>query len=306
MSSFQIALLHRIIIILASVVGILTICVMTGWLTGNAALLLQFSENFSAMKFNTALSLFSCAIAVISFQKQRLLILAPAFLAFCIAGLTGLENFAGYNLGIDEIFARPFVQTHGIVTARMGIYTNIALFMTSLTLLYYGLMRGRRRFHPVLMAMGGSVAFSLGIVPLLGYASGLNGVNSWEQATVMSVATAACFVCLNLAIILCAWHDNQRLPLWLPLPVMAVMLTISLSVWQATIAYQDEQNAVLIKNETRLIEQVTTQYMTELYGALNRIAWRWEIAGGTPKKLWQAGRGKLPEGLSHRSRNWLG
>ncbi|MDB5491417.1 MAG: sensory box protein [Micavibrio sp.] len=289
MSSFQIAFLHRIIIILTFAVGIVTICVMTGWLTGNPDLLLQFSPNYSPMKFNSAIGLLSCAIAVACYDRRsRLLILIPSFFAFIISILTGIENFIGLDLAIDDIFAKPFVQTHGIITGRMGIYTNIAMFITSITLLYYGLMRGRKNFHPVLMALGGSISFSLGAIPLLGYASGLNGVDTWQQATVMAVMTALCFVFLNLAVILCAWHNNQRLPLWLPIPVMVGMLTISISVWQATITYQDQQNAILVRNETRLIEQVTTQYMNELYGALNRIASRWVAAGGTPKKLWQA------------------
>jgi PAS domain S-box-containing protein len=267
----------------------ITLCVMAGWLLHNPALLLQLGADFSPMKFNTAVGLFACAFALACYdRKQRFFVLVPAALALVISILTGIENVTDIDLGIDELFVRPFVETHGKVTGRMGYYTNIALFITSLTLFYYGIMRSNRKFHPVLMALGGSLAFSLGVIPLLGYASGLNGVDSWQQATVMAVMTAACVVCLNLGLILCAWHDNQRLPIWMPLPVAVGMLTITMSVWQATITYQDQQNIILVRNETRLIEQVTSQYMKELYGALDRITTRWEAAGGTPQKLWQS------------------
>lgn len=160
MSPFQAALLNRIIIMLTAIVVAVSLCVMAGWLTGNAHLLLRSGPEYSPMKFNTGLGLILCAISIALYrQKRRLIILIPAFLAFVIAVLTGLENFAHLDLGIDNLFAKPFVETHGIVTGRMGVYSNIDLFLTSLTLLYYGLARDKRYFHPVIMALGGSLAF---------------------------------------------------------------------------------------------------------------------------------------------------
>lgn len=289
MSSTQTILLSRIIFLLTVFVSGICLSVMSGWVSGNHELLLQISHNFSPMKFNTALGILGCAITLLFFKvSQRWLLLIPVSVAFMIAVMTGIEHLFNADLHIDELFAKTYLETRGIVTGRMGYYSNVALLITSTTLIYYLVFRHRRSFHPSVMAFLGSISLSLGAIPLLGYASGLSGVDIWNQATIMSVATAACFVFLNIGIILCAWHENGKVPLWLPLPVFVAMMAISLSVWQATITYQDQQAQILVRNEAHLIEQVTEQYMNEMSAALDRITGRWVASGGTPQKLWES------------------
>lgn len=269
------------------ITALLCAVIMVGWTIKSPALILQILPTAAPMHFNAALCILICAVGLFfTNTKKTRVVFVTAFLALVFSGLTLSEYIFSFDAHIDTLLVSPIIHTGTVSPGRMAPNTGLAIFLTALSLIYFSLPRGKGWFHPVIMALCGSLVFSLGAVPLLGYVSGLDTSSSWGHVTSMAITTGFCCLMLGLSLVLCAWRENRSIPLWLPIPVFVGLLTVTLSIWQATISYQQAQTRILVKNEVALVQEVIVQYLQDMYGALDRVAARWEISGGTPKDLW--------------------
>ena len=141
----------------------------------------------SSLKVNTALCFVALGVAVMlrGTERQRLRTVLEV-VAGVIAVATIVETLHGATPGIDELlFDDPFSPAGA---GRMSLGTAIALALTAFGLLGLDSLKQRVRIaaHVPLLVAGG-----IGLVGLVGYASGLDSLYWRSDLTTMAVPTAA-------------------------------------------------------------------------------------------------------------------
>ncbi len=266
---------------------LMALIAMWGWVS-HTTRLVQVRPHYALIQFNTALCMFTLALAMLALiERHARLPQALALLVLVVSGLTLLEYVAGVGLGIDTLLMNPFMTATASTPGRMGVNAALALFIAALSILALS----QARLSPkaaTLVGLGGSAVFALGTVPLLGYVSGIEEAYRFGMFTRMSLPSSCCFLLLGPIITLYAAHRSRTLHQWLPLIGFFSLATISLAVSIAVDIHEREQIRRLLQER---VDERAADYagrLQDLYGALNRIALRWEAADGTPERLWRA------------------
>jgi PAS domain S-box-containing protein len=178
----------------------LGLAALVGWAIERRALT-ELGFDSSSLKVNTALCFVALGTSVLlrGTERQRLRTVLEAATGV-IAVATIVENVRGVSLGIDELlFDDPFSPASG--AGRMSLGTAIALALTAVGLLGLDSLRRNVRVaaHVPLLVAGG-----IGLVGLVGYASGLDSLYWRSDLTTMAIPTAAGVLLLVVAALLLA------------------------------------------------------------------------------------------------------
>ncbi|MGA2187010.1 MAG: PAS domain S-box protein [Steroidobacteraceae bacterium] len=188
--------------------------------------------------FNTALIFVLLGVGELGLVlRRRGVVLAMAVVVTCIASAELAEYALGLNLGIDTLFAAPFVGFDARYPGRMSGNT-IAGFL----LVCAAQVLMSKPDHPdtaaattaavILKTLAGGIAF----LAMLGYVVGLKSAYGWTDAVGMSIRSCAGFLLIFIARIAALWQrdivDKPSLPNWF-LPFLAIsVVTISISlIW---------------------------------------------------------------------------
>ncbi|MGA9028452.1 MAG: PAS domain S-box protein [Steroidobacteraceae bacterium] len=210
-----------------------SICI--GW-WARIPLLVQFFPD-APTHFNTALIFILLAVGELGLVlRRRSVVMAVAVVVTCLAGAELAEYALGQNLGIDTLFAVPFVGLDAPYPGRMSGNT-IACFL--LVCAAQVLMARPERdagaataAAVVLKTLAGGIAF----LALLGYLVGLKSAYGWTQAVGMSIRSCAGFLLIFIAGIAALWQrdmvDKPSLPSWfLPFLTIAVVSISTGLIW---------------------------------------------------------------------------
>ena len=165
----------------------LGVVALVGWALGLRALTELFAGS-SSLKANTALCFVALGTAVVlrGTERQRIRTVLEVAAAV-VAVTTTVEHAKGVSAGIDQLlFPDPFDPADAV--GRMSLGSSIALALTALGLLGLDSLRRSVRVAaqvPLLLAGG------IGLVGLVGYASGLNRLYWQSDVTTMAIPTAA-------------------------------------------------------------------------------------------------------------------
>lgn len=298
MSLYQRPVLNFIIAALGIVISLFGAVVILGWVMKSTTLV-RVEVDFPVMQFNTALCLVLSGISIFCLDRaNKWLIITPAIGVGIIAGLTCLEYLFGVDLKIDTIFIQPFTYDHAAHIGRMAQNSAFSLLLTTAALIYFGFARKTERFLAIPVALIGSFIVSVGAIEFIGHISHLKMAAFWGTSTQMAIHTGFCFILTGTALVLATWRDSNAPPRWMPIPVFAALSVIAVTLWQAVLTYQSFQVQALIQSKVSLVEQVVTQYMRDIYTALDRIDLRWEAQGGMPKDAWIADANNYLQGFS--------
>ncbi|MBI2234847.1 MAG: response regulator [Micavibrio aeruginosavorus] len=281
-------LMDIFIIGLTAAAGLIALITMIGWIA-HSQQLIMLREGRPPMQFNTALTIFLCAVSLATPDRLRWFISAiPAFLAFLLSSIVLLQYPFDKNLGVDTLLVEPFTH-HGILhPGRMAPNTGFAVLLTSLTAFFLPVITVKAKEYLVAAAALGSVVLALGAVPLMGYLTGLEVTMSWDNIAKMALASSVCFVFLGFTIILKAWKETDGLPLWLPVPLFACLMVVTLSLWQATIRFQERRIESQIQDQANLASRIVSQHLSDLHMALDRMSNRWKTQGGLYRESWES------------------
>ncbi len=138
--------------------------------------------------FNTALVFILLGVGELGLVlRRRSLVVAVALIAACVAGADLLGYALGERLGVDTLFAVPFVGSDAAYPGRMSGNT-IACFLLVCAAQIVIANRDRdagaaTTTAVVLKTLAGGIAF----LAVLGYAVGLKGAYGWSESVGMSI-----------------------------------------------------------------------------------------------------------------------
>lgn len=142
---------------------------LAAWVTGHGAAT-SLSPDWEPIQPNAALGF---ALLGLSLQLRATRTAAiAAGLDAAIGAITCVEYLVHWRGGIDNVLiASGFGHPPGRMAPNAAIVLTIGGIVLS--------TRGLRRAHPQLLAIGGSLLSGLGLVALMGYATGLQGAYVW-------------------------------------------------------------------------------------------------------------------------------
>jgi PAS domain S-box-containing protein len=211
------------------------VSVCIGWWV-RIPILVQLSPD-APTHFNTALIFILLGVGEWGLVlRRRGVVMAMAVAVTCAAGAELAEYALHMNMGIDTLFAVPFVGLDALYPGRMSGNT-IACFLL-MCAAQVVMSRSDRDCGAattaavILKTLAGGIAF----LALLGYLVRLKGAYGWTESVGMSIRSCAGFLLIFVARIAALWQrdivDKPSLPNWfLPFLTIAVIsIAISL-IW---------------------------------------------------------------------------
>ena len=227
-----------------------------------------------------------------------------------VFGLLALVPYVGgRELHVDELLLKLHLAADTLMPGRASRLSALSLLAAGLCLLWREApILARRR--PLITALLASLMLAIGLAPLLGWLLGLPEVVAWNQVLRPAPLIALCLVMLGLLMLGRAWRDDPDRaagpPLWLPAPVMAAGVTVTLLF---AAALRDREMG-FIRGTTQLtINNAATLLHLELDNAaktLQRVGARWaQISPLTDAIRNGDGRGYRTDFPALRSLTWI-
>ena len=244
--------------------------------------LLNLPADTEPVRFDTALSvcLFGLALLALESREGRLAWLAAAPAGIGLATLARI--LAGRSLFQDELLTSLQAAVGTAAAGRMPGLAALALFSASICVL---LLKSSRMtwWRVAAIVPGASLTISIGLASLLGQMMGLSEGSVLHPVLRPGLVAALWFVLGGILILIRLWRcDPDRevgVPGWLPAPVVAVGVTLTL-LFAAALR---DREAGFVRSTTRLaINNVAAVLNLELDDeaqALQRMAARWMRGG---------------------------
>jgi PAS domain S-box-containing protein len=210
------------------------ISVCIGWWLHIPLLVQLFPD--APTHFNTALIFILLGVGELGLVlRRRGVVMAMTVVVTCLASAEFAEYVLRMDLGIDTLFAAPFVGLDASFPGRMsGNTVACFLLISGAQVLMSRADRdaaGATTAAVILKTLAGGIAF----LAMLGYLVGLKSAYGWTDAVGMSIRSCAGFLLIFIARIAAMWQrdiaDKPSLPNWfLPFLTIAV-LTISIGLF---------------------------------------------------------------------------
>lgn len=205
--------------------------VCIGWWV-RMPILIQLSGD-APTHFNTALLFIFLGVGELGLVLRRQgVVMAMAVAAICFASAELAAYALRLNLGIDTLFAVPFVDFDALYPGRMSGNTVACFLLAGAAQLL--LSKPDRDAGAIttaaviLRSLAGGIAF----IALLGYVVGLKSAHGWTDSVGMSIRSCAGFLLIFIARIVALWQRDivakPSLPKWF-LPFLAIAV-VSISI----------------------------------------------------------------------------
>jgi PAS domain S-box-containing protein len=210
-----------------------SVSVCIGWWLRIPILVQLFPD--APTHFNTALIFILLGVGELGLVlRRRGVVMAMAVVVSCVAGVELAEYALGENLGIDTLFAVPFIGLETPYPGRMSGNT-IACFLlicaAQILMCKPGQDAGASTTAAVILkTLAGGIAF----LAMLGYLVGLKSAYGWTDSVGMSIRSCAGILLVCTARIAALWQrdivEKSSLPNWF-LPFLTIsVVSISIGV----------------------------------------------------------------------------
>jgi signal transduction histidine kinase len=210
-------------------VNSLSVCI--GWWTRTPILVQLFADD-APTHFNTALGFILLGLGEVGVVLHRRgLVIAAAGAVILLAAAEIAEWLLGVDMGIDTLFAVPFVGADALHPGRMSANTMGCFLLVGGAQLLMS-KRGRDAGVTTAAVVMKSIAGGIAFIALLGYVVQLKSAYGWTESVGMSIRSWAGFLLIIIARIAALWKrdivDQPNLPNWF-LPFLGTAV-ISLSL----------------------------------------------------------------------------
>lgn len=268
---------------------IMALTVLAGWVL-HIPMLVQLNPVFEPMKVNSAISFFLCGLSflLLTFPKYKKYTIFVAGLMAVLPALTLAQYAFATNLGIDNLFIKPFVHGFREHSDRMSINTSICFLISSIALMIFDKLPAQpSSMQSFFLAILGSVVIAMGLAPFLNYATYSNEYYVWTLMGGMAFHTAICFIAIGGFLFMNAWNAQAGTPLWAPIPIFILLSAATLSLWTTARTRDVEVLQTMVASEAESLSSVALHYVSDVYTSLDQMAMRWVESGGTEERLWR-------------------
>ncbi len=262
----------RVCLVLATIIVVVMLIPLFGWLSGNQRLL-AWGEDSEIIRANSVVALLLIGIVLLGvelgFRRMAWLALVPAF----IGSLTFLQDMSQQDLGIDELlFAFPASSSAADI-ARMSPAISIPLLLSGYVMLMLVLNRLSQR-QTLLLALVASAVVSIGAATLLGYVLDLHLAFRWGYSHNTSPLGAGVICLVGVSLLARAWRENtltdSGAPMWLPLPVVVGSATLTVILY---LGLQDQELVRLREATTRSAVNIAREMEDQIETQVNELGY---------------------------------
>ena len=255
--------------------------VLAGWEPWVDAFL-RIQPGEAPMQMETALSVLLLGIALLALEANAGRLALVAVLPAGIGLLALAQHLTSWTPRLDDILASIHVAIDPTTAGHMAGASALAVLVAGTSLLCFRCTRPMR-FRPLGIALGASLTISIGLAPLLGWILRLSAGSVLHPVLRPGPLAALCLVLLGGLLLSRIWRDDpdsaKGAPAWLPVPVLAVGVTLTLLFAAAL----NDREAGFIRSSTKqAINDVATVLNLEIDEAtqtLQRMAARWMLHG---------------------------
>ena len=264
-------------------VGLLGLIVIIGWYTHNTSLV-QVISDFSPMKFNPALCFMLGGFCLITLEaKQAFVPSLCASLIFLVACTTLLQLPLGSEWSVGSLFVSSFAELDTAYAGPMVAQMAIAFLLAAIALLGLSI---KLRYHALTAAIIGSLLFAFGVVVVIGYYTGIDSVYAGGEVNHIAPHEGLGILLLGAGMVTYAWQKSGTIPSWIAIPVFIAIANITVVLWNALLVVEDHRFSLTVSAAAADINHDITQYLGDLFRAVDRMRRRWETRGGTPQVEW--------------------
>jgi len=253
--------------------------------------LIQVKPELAPMHYNTALGFIAAGMALSARTWRRQNFLAPlsSGLVALMAALTLAEYVFQTKFGIDQLFYRSSWLEPAPLAGRMSAVAALCLLLIGGALLLERKKQNSARSLTV--GSMASIVIGISIIALLGYAFELPTAYRWGQLARIAPQAACGMGALGAAVLLTAWQygrrEGERTPRWLPVPVAFGVFSVTLVLYFALKARQDEAIAETLKASLETAKSQIAVRVEARIRSLVRMAGRWEFSGRPTQASWE-------------------
>jgi PAS domain S-box-containing protein len=211
------------------------VSVCIGWWV-RIPILVQLSPD-APTHFNTALIFILLGVGELGLVlRSRGVVLAMAVVVTCVVGAELAEYAFHINLGLDTLFAVPFVGLDAAYPGRMSGNTIACFFLVCAGQILMSKPDTEGGAATTAAVILKTLAAGIAFLALLGYVVGLKSAYGWTDSVGMSMRSSAGFLLIVIARIAALWQrdivDKPNLPEWfLPFLTVAVVSISTGLIW---------------------------------------------------------------------------
>jgi len=212
---------------------LLGLTVLIGWHTENVTLI-QILPIFVPMQYNTALGFILSGTGLLALVNGNRIWVALCAGIVAAIGLSTLYQYIfDVDLGIDQLFMGHYIIVETSHPGRMAPNTAVCFSLVGIALI---LLRLKTQSW-LLASVSSSMITGLGFIAFTGYLIGLESAYGWGSLTRMAVHTSLGFILLGMGLLLFCWIQYSKITKdprsWLAVPTGFLVLTVTVSLWQA-------------------------------------------------------------------------
>lgn len=195
--------------ILSLILVLLGVSVMGAWVF-HIPELINLSQNYVNMMFNTALCFFIAGMTIFmedtSPRANRWTYTMGGMGLLAIAGVTLAEYLFDLSTNIDQAFVAAWADQHAKLPGRMSVNSALAFIFTGITFIFFASPVNQYRTWSMQVLI--ILIAAIGVSALLGYFLDIKFLYSWYGFSRMAIHAAIGFSLLGVTLWL-AWRKNQ-------------------------------------------------------------------------------------------------